>query len=127
MKYIQCIIVVCLLLMFSGCSNQDILTAGYPNENGVEFYKEITDKDKIKEVRIWFDNLENLEQPNDLKTEAEADIFVTLANRGIIEILAYIWYIEDGTIIVKRGTSNYYTATSEQTEKLKDILDYKDN
>lgn len=123
------ILVIFFLVISSilfACSTKEIIRIGTPTDEkgveGVTFYSEVTDQKKISQLRTVVENLERIEDPDN---EVElADIYFTLdkPEEYISEITAYIWYMEDGTAILKRSDDNYYHATKEQAAILKDIL-----
>jgi hypothetical protein len=112
-------------LLFA-CSTKEIIRIATPSdekgEEGVTFYTEVTDQDKIGQLRTVVENLERIENP---KSESElADVFFTLdkPKENHSEIRAYIWYKDDGTATLKRGNDYYYNVTKEQADILKAIL-----
>lgn len=123
------ILVFCFIIISSllfACSTKEIIRIATPTDEkgveGVTFYSEVTDQEKISQLRTVVENLDRIENP---KSESElADVFFTLdkPEENYSEIGAYIWYKDDGTATLKTVANNYYHVTKEQVDILKDIL-----
>ncbi|MBS4538406.1 hypothetical protein GOQ27_08010 [Clostridium sp. D2Q-11] len=114
------IIVILIVLITTGCSPNEILRIGSPNEDTITFDIEIKDKETIQQVRSIFNSLKEIDVSDNLTREP--DTFISLNKDGVAEIWAYIWFLEDGTAITLRPRENYYLITEEQSNKLKDII-----
>lgn len=119
MKILRLLFLFSMVTILFGCSPNEMLSVGDPVEGQINFHTEITDKEKIDQVRRIFQNLESINEPNNLNNKA--DTFISIRKDAIQEIFAYIWYMDDGSSITMRPHNRYYYISKEETDKLKGI------
>lgn len=127
---------VILTLTLTGCSSEEeVIRVGTPyledETSGIRFHTDITDTETITDLRDIISTEKEVEQPADLTGLADTSFILELPAEGVLEIWRYVWYLEDGSIILSNDHINgdenteqkFFVLSADQTAKLKSILE----
>lgn len=137
MKQLKWLIATAILtLTLTGCSSEEeVIRVGTPyledETSGIRFHTDITDTKTITDLRDIIDTEKEVEQPADLTGLADTSFILEIPAEGVLEIWRYVWYLEDGSIILSNDHINgdenaeqdFFVLSADQTAKLKSILE----
>ncbi|WP_456273316.1 hypothetical protein [Bacillus sp. AK031] len=119
-------ILVIFLIGVSGCSsNKKILVGNHvinSGSSGVSVRTSEIEREKVKEIQKVLKNVEATKKPKDLKRNADAFFSIAANDENKQNIWLYIWFIDEDTAVIRRGSDNYFVLSKKQTQKVKAAL-----
>ncbi|RWZ54634.1 hypothetical protein EQV77_13360 [Halobacillus fulvus] len=136
MNSLRFIIICCsILLVLSSCSSPaEVLEIGEPNTEyksdedryeitGFTITDEIEDTDKIEEIKNIRKYFEKMNQPTEAVYE-EPDLYFQVNNKEEYTVLAtaFVWFLPEGSSIIRDLNGSFYELDAEHTVRLKEIV-----